>query len=238
MPVQYEFPRPSLTVDVAVFSMEQWLPAVLLIRRGREPYKGRWALPGGFVDEGEDPVEAAVRELSEETSMEVRAIYPIGFYGAPGRDPRGHVVSAVFLAGATGCTGQSAGDDAADARWFDPWDPPEMAFDHSEVLADCIAAASRMMVFGDLIFDVLGDTFTVYGLERVVKAFGVDTLVKGFSPARYLSCLQDAGLADNQGGLWTLSPEFHSAPASSRSLISDPDEARTHLGLGPGQYIF
>lgn len=238
MPVQYEFPRPSVTVDVAVFSIDHMLPAVLLVRRGRPPFEGLWALPGGFVDEGEDPGEAAVRELFEETAMAVRAIYPIGFYGAPGRDPRGHVVSGVFLAGAIGCSGQRAGDDAADAKWFDPWDPPEMAFDHHEVLADCVSAASRMMVFGDLLFDILGDTFTVYGLERVVKAFGVDLLVRGFSPARYLACLQEAGLARNRGGQWRLSEDFYLAPPSVRSLISDPDESRCQNGPGPGQYIF
>lgn len=238
MPVQYEFPRTSLTVDVALFSMDQWLPAVLLIRRGRLPFKGRWALPGGFVDEGEDPVAAAAREVVEETSMAVRTLYPIGFYGAPGRDPRGHVVSAIFLAGATECSGQQAGDDAANARWFDPWDPPVMAFDHHEVLSNCVDAAARMMVFGDLLFDILGDPFTVYGLERVVKAFGVNAFLRGFSPAGYLAGLQEAGLAINHGGAWSLAPEFHLAPGSAKSLISDLEWSRSTPGPGPAQYIF
>src|SRR5262245_6625133 len=99
MPHTYEFPRPAFTADLAVFARVEGEVRVLLIRRGHEPFAGRWALPGGFVDEGETALEAAVRELKEEAGLDVPPdrIEPFGLFDAPGRDPRGWTVSAAFL---------------------------------------------------------------------------------------------------------------------------------------------
>src|SRR5262245_21532861 len=95
----YDYPRPALTADVAVASRDA-RPRVLLIRRKKPPFAGRWALPGGFVDEDERPADAAVRELKEETGIEVKGLDLDHLYtaGDPGRDPRGWTVSIVFLA--------------------------------------------------------------------------------------------------------------------------------------------
>ena len=106
---------------------------VVLVRRGREPYKGKWALPGGFVCYGEKVEDAAVREAREETRLEIKLIKLVGVYSDPERDPRGHAVSVCFLAEAVGGK-LKAGSDAAEARVFKkiPW--RELAFDHGVML--------------------------------------------------------------------------------------------------------
>jgi len=107
--------------------------SVVLIRRGREPHKGKWALPGGFVHYGEKVEDAAVREAREETGLEVKLRKLVGVYSDPERDPRGHAVSVCFLADAVGGK-LKAGSDAAEARVFKkiPW--RELAFDHEVML--------------------------------------------------------------------------------------------------------
>ena len=93
-----EYPKPSLTADIAVFRRTKTELAVLMVRRGKHPFKGCWALPGGFVGPNEDVVEAARRELEEETGVSGISIELFGIYGTPGRDPRGWTVSGGFCA--------------------------------------------------------------------------------------------------------------------------------------------
>lgn len=114
---QKDYPRPSLTADLVVIRDGE-LHALLLIRRGGHPYLGCWALPGGFVAPGEDAQSAAQRELQEETGLRELPLAPLGFYSAPGRDPRGWVVSAAFLSVSRRFSPVRADDDAAEAAWF------------------------------------------------------------------------------------------------------------------------
>ena len=131
---QEEYPKPALTVDMAVFrsvksdylsnsysdslnSLSNSLE-VLLIKRGGHPYLGCWALPGGFVEPGETATAAALRELEEETGFVDIPLEQLGIYSEPGRDPRGWTASEGYLALVEAGTEPSAGDDAADARWF------------------------------------------------------------------------------------------------------------------------
>lgn len=95
----YKYPRPGLTVDCCILTQDA-APKVLLIKRKHDPFAGSWALPGGFVDEGERLIDAAKRELKEETSVDPgnMALEQVGAYGDPGRDPRGWTVSAVYCA--------------------------------------------------------------------------------------------------------------------------------------------
>jgi 8-oxo-dGTP diphosphatase len=132
-----EYKNPKLATDGIVLLGE----GVVLVRRGRPPFEGAWALPGGFVDEGEDPLDAVVREVREETSLDARVTGLVGVYGAPDRDPRHHTVSAVYELRARG--EPRGGDDAAEARAF-PRDalPPKLAFDHARILADWRARGS------------------------------------------------------------------------------------------------
>lgn len=140
-----EYPPFYVTVDVVVLCRDGDELAALAIRRGGEPFAGRWALPGGFVDVDEDLPDAAVRELAEETGhrVPVRSLTQLGAYGAPGRDPRYlRVVSVAWLAVASERSPVAGGTDAAHASW----EPVEalladgMAFDHATILRDAVAA--------------------------------------------------------------------------------------------------
>ncbi|MCB1442203.1 MAG: NUDIX hydrolase [Methyloceanibacter sp.] len=134
---------PALTVDCVVFDPTG---RVLLIRRRHEPFKGGYALPGGFVEIGETVEEACRRELHEETGVSVRDLRLVGVYSDPSRDPRGHTVSVAFLAQLVAPAEAVAGDDAAAAEWVADWRQQRLAFDHAQVLADAekmLAAAPR-----------------------------------------------------------------------------------------------
>jgi len=124
---------PRLTVDSLTRDAEG---RVLLVRRGRPPFEGRWALPGGFVENGETTESACVRETREETGLEVEVEGLAGVYSRPERDPRGHTVSVVYRCRAV--EGEPRGaDDAAEARWFAPHELAKLAFafDHAEIVA-------------------------------------------------------------------------------------------------------
>lgn len=135
----YDYPRPMVTVDVVCFREGPQGLRVLLIRRGREPYKDRWAIPGGFVHMDEDLETAARRELREETHLEPARLEQFYCFGDPGRDPRGRTISVAFLARIEDneeslCRSVLADDDASDAQWFDPGNLPTLAFDHDRIL--------------------------------------------------------------------------------------------------------
>ena len=129
---------PRLTVDALILNPQQ---GVLLIRRGRPPFAGCWALPGGFVDVGETCEAACVREAREETGLEVSVVQLAGVYSDPSRDPRGHTVSVVYLCRPVGGE-TTAGDDASDARWWRDLAGVDLAFDHRRVLGDASLAVA------------------------------------------------------------------------------------------------
>src|SRR5262249_42887352 len=116
---------------------------VLLIRRAREPFKNRWALPGGFVDANESLEAAAARELREETGIKRARLAQIGAFGDPGRDPRGHTVSIVFGALLARKPRAIAGDDAAELGWHSAINPPKLAFDHRKILRMALERLGR-----------------------------------------------------------------------------------------------
>lgn len=132
----YEYPRAALTVDSIIYVKEQEKTFILLIKRGREPFKNKWALPGGFLDMDETLEHACIRELKEETGLKVKKMAQFRAYDAIGRDPRHRTISVVFSAEleerqqVTGC------DDAAQAKWVTTEELPELAFDHDEILND------------------------------------------------------------------------------------------------------
>lgn len=125
--------NPAPTVDIAITDGKR----IVVVKRGREPFKGKWALPGGFIEYGETAEDAAVRETLEETGMEVKLIEILGVYSAPDRDPRGHHISIVFVA--TAINGEpKGGDDAAEATWhnLDSLLADDLAFDHEVIVDD------------------------------------------------------------------------------------------------------
>lgn len=135
MSATYKHPRPAVTVDAMIVTREDQ-PRVLLILRKNPPYQNHWALPGGFLDVGEDLDVAAARELEEETGLRDLPLRQIGAFGSAKRDPREHVVSIAFLGVVDSeLPTPVAADDAADARWFPLNDLPPLAFDHAEIVA-------------------------------------------------------------------------------------------------------
>jgi 8-oxo-dGTP diphosphatase len=131
-------PRPALTADTVVFAGPGDDRHVLLVERGRPPFVGSWALPGGFLEEGEVPEGAARRELAEETSFQVSVpLVLVGVYGERGRDPRGWTVSIAYAADAGRTRPEvRGGDDASGAAWHPIAALPHLAFDHDRILAD------------------------------------------------------------------------------------------------------
>lgn len=123
---------PSLTVDAVIELSERDDRPIVLIERRNPPYG--WALPGGFVDIGETVEQATVREALEETSLQIELLSLLGVYSDPHRDPRGHTVSVVYVASATGQP--RAQDDAKSIAVFSPDDVPELVFDHARILQD------------------------------------------------------------------------------------------------------
>lgn len=135
----YEWPRPMVTVDAAVFAFFDGRPRILLIQRKHEPYKDRWALPGGFIEMDEDLPAAAARELAEETGLSAVALEQLRTFGRPGRDPRGRAITVVYFGLMDHCEQQvKAADDAANVDWFDIDRLPSLAFDHGEIVACAI----------------------------------------------------------------------------------------------------
>ena len=123
----------ALTVDCAVFSGE----GVVLIKRKNPPFRGAYALPGGFVEEDETVEEACIREALEETGLAIQNLKLVGVYSTPGRDPRGRTVSVAFLAEAD-LDFLQAGDDAAEAEVVKDWEDTDLAFDHKKIISDAL----------------------------------------------------------------------------------------------------
>jgi len=145
MSYTYDYPRPCVTADCLIFRKidEKWY--ILLIERGNEPYKGCWALPGGFMEEDEDIDDAAARELKEETCLEGIELRQLRAFGRPDRDPRHRTVTIAYIGIDTEQKMEaSAADDAAHVRWFSIDKLPALAFDHDEIIAYGINELKKM----------------------------------------------------------------------------------------------
>jgi 8-oxo-dGTP diphosphatase len=135
----YPYPRPALTVDMVAIDTIDATPHVLLILRKNPPFENCWALPGGFVEENEDLLDAALRETMEETGLFIPKNDPnlqqIGSFGAPHRDPRGWTVSVAYtIKGDLRSQKIAAADDAKALQWFAINALPDMAFDHAAII--------------------------------------------------------------------------------------------------------
>jgi len=128
-----EFKNPKLAADGVILSGGE----IVLIKRRNYPFQGKWALPGGFVDYGETVEHATVREMKEETGLEVEITRLVGVYSDPARDPRGHAVSVVYLCKIAGGT-LKGGNDASEAKRFRLDALPDLAFDHKRVIEDAL----------------------------------------------------------------------------------------------------
>ena len=165
----------DVAVDLVVFTIREEELCVLTVRRGNEPYRGRWALPGGFVGQNEGLLSAARRELAEETGLTGAAMHleQLATYGDPHRDPRQRVVSVAYLALAAALPEPAAGSDAADARWQPVArllaNRRRLAFDHAAILDDGLERARAKLEYSPLATAFCADEFTVAELRRVYE---------------------------------------------------------------------
>jgi 8-oxo-dGTP diphosphatase len=169
-----EYPPVAVTVDLVVLTVREQTFQVLAIRRGEEPYLGRWALPGGFLRPDEDLETAAARELREETALSADLVHleQLASYGAPERDPRMRTVTVAYIALAPDLPVPTAGTDAADARWR-PVDgllrEGDLAFDHAQILRDGVERARAKLEYTPLATAFCSQEFTVSELRRVYE---------------------------------------------------------------------
>ena len=138
----YKYPRPALTVDAIIF--RKGTNELLLIQRAGDPFPGKWALPGGFMDPDELLIDACRRELEEETGLKVHDLAQFKTYDAIDRDPRGRTISVVFHGMAEAGASVSGADDAARAEWFSTVQLPELAFDHELIIQEFIQYLFRI----------------------------------------------------------------------------------------------
>lgn len=166
----YAFPRPAVTVDCAVFGVEDETLKVLLIERGGEPFLGMWALPGGFLDMDEDLLTGARRELEEETGLVDLFMEQLYTFGAPGRDPRGRSVTVAYYALLLPANhAVQAASDAAAAQWFPVRELPELAFDHEDIIACALERVKGKITYEPIGFELLPERFTLSELQRLYE---------------------------------------------------------------------
>ncbi len=172
MPYAYEYPRPAVTVDWVIFAYAVGKALkVLLIQRQHDPYEGRWALPGGFVEEEETLEEAALRELKEETGVENVFVEQLFTFGQPGRDPRGRVITIAYYALVNlEAHPVEASSDARQARWFQVDALPPLAFDHNIILETALNRLRTKIRYQPIGFELLPPEFTLTQLQELYEA--------------------------------------------------------------------
>ncbi|MCB0631055.1 MAG: NUDIX hydrolase [Lewinella sp.] len=181
MSYTYEYPRPALTVDCVIFGLDESSKLkILLIQRALEPFKGAWALPGGFVDMEEDLEEAALRELREETGVKDVFIEQLFTFGKPGRDPRGRVVSVAYYALVNLSEHPvQAASDADHVEWFELDELPRLAFDHDQIVQVAVNRLRSKVRYQPIGFELLPENFTLSQLQKLYETvLGVKQLNK------------------------------------------------------------
>ena len=165
----YKYPHPAVTTDCVIFGFDGERLQVLLIERGIEPYKGRWAFPGGFLKMDETAEEGAKRELKEETGLENAYIQQLHTFSNPNRDPRERVITIAYYA-LVKIQEVKGGDDAASAKWFPLDEIPPLAFDHDYILRMATQRLREQIHFQPIGFELLPEKFTIRELQSLYEA--------------------------------------------------------------------
>lgn len=177
----YRYPHPAVTTDCVIFGFDGERLQVLLIERGIEPFKGKWAFPGGFIKMDESAEEGALRELREETGLDNAYIEQFHTFSDPNRDPRERVITIAYLA-LVRLQEVKAGDDAAAARWFPIDEIPSLAFDHDHILRIALQRLREQLHFQPIGFELLPEKFTMKELQTLYESIlGVSFDRRNFS---------------------------------------------------------
>lgn len=166
----YDYPRPMVTVDTVIFTILEDDLKVLLVKRGVEPFKGMWAIPGGFVNPEESLEDAARRELYEETNVKDLYLEQLYTFGAPDRDPRGRVISVAYFALISAEKRELvARTDSSDVSWFSVYDLPPVAFDHADIIEYALRRLRYKLDYTSVGFQLLPMKFTLTELQRIYE---------------------------------------------------------------------
>ena len=166
----YDYPRPMVTVDTVIFTILEDDLKVLLVKRGVEPFKGMWAIPGGFVHPEESLEDAARRELYEETNVQDLYLEQLYTFGAPDRDPRGRVISVAYFALISAEKRELvARTDSSDVSWFSVYDLPPVAFDHADIIEYALRRLRYKLDYTSVGFQLLPMKFTLTELQRIYE---------------------------------------------------------------------
>jgi 8-oxo-dGTP diphosphatase len=171
MSYTYAYPRPAITVDIVVFTLQDNRLSVLLVQRGQAPYQGCWALPGGFVETEETLEDAAQRELEEETGLQQSFLEQLYTYGDPQRDPRGRVITVAYFALIPAKTPlrPPVGDEIRQAQWFPVDELPALAFDHATIIAYALRRLRYKLEYTAVGFQLLPEAFTLSEIQNTYE---------------------------------------------------------------------
>ena len=161
--------KPSVTVDVVIFTLRNDDLQVLLVKRKIAPYAGRWAIPGGFIRMDETLEAAARRELAEETGVRDVYLEQLYTFGDPKRDPRGRVITVAYFALVPAPLAVRAGSDASDARWSSMVRLPTLAFDHAKILDYALTRLRYKLEYTAVGFQLLPPAFTLSELQKAYE---------------------------------------------------------------------
>ena len=190
----YKYPHPAVTTDCVIFGFDGNGLQVLLIERGIEPFKGKWAFPGGFLNMTETAQEGALRELKEETGLENAYIEQFNTYSDPDRDPRERVITIAHYA-LVRIQEVKGGDDAQDAQWFGMDDVPQLAFDHDMILREALKALREKIHFEPVGFELLPEKFTMPQLQNLYESI----LDVRFDRRNFASKMLHIGILEDTG---------------------------------------
>jgi len=168
--MENDFPKPSVTVDIVIFTIQDNQLKVLLIKRGIEPFRNYWAIPGGFVKIDESLEAAAKRELNEETGVNNVYLEQLYSFGNPDRDPRGRVITIAYMALInSGNINLKAATDVSDAQWFSVKKIPSLAFDHKEILEYSLKRLRWKFEYTTAAFSMLPKKFTISQIQSIYE---------------------------------------------------------------------
>jgi 8-oxo-dGTP diphosphatase len=182
--------QPAVTVDVVIFRLHEDVLKVLLIRRAFPPFKGKWALPGGFVNINETLEEAALREMEEETGVRDVYLEQLYTFGDPKRDPRGRVITVAYFALISKDLEVRAGEEATHAEWHPVEKIPDLAFDHNKILGYAVQRLRYKLEYSAVGFELLPDEFT---LSELQKAYEI-VLAEKLDKRNFRSRILEAGI--------------------------------------------